>query len=144
MPVRHHFFRPDLGEARADEDYFALRCSCGRPGEGPYHPEADVFETAEGLVARFAVPGCRPEELELRLVGSTLRLLGNRRDGCPRRKKRFHQMEIHYGSFERSLPLPAPVDARGAEARYQDGMLEVFLPRARRASKRTLLIEIRL
>lgn len=125
---RHLFFaHPGDDRQEIDEDLLALRCACSHAG--PYHPPADLFETEDGTIARFEVAGCRAESLRLQLNDTVLRLIGRRRDACPHAKKSYLQMEIHYGTFERSLTLPRRVDPARVTACCRDGLLEVFLPK---------------
>jgi HSP20 family protein len=115
---------------------------CGSVSCGGWEPPADLFETQDGVIARFEIAGIRPEDLELRVAGGELHLRGVRREYCERKKKAYRQMEIRYGVFERSLILPCAVAASGAAARYSQGMLEVFLPRARRRTTGLVLLKI--
>ena len=49
-------------------------------GSGPWHPPADLIETADGLLARFELAGVAQEDIEIRVVSHTLHLRGVRRD----------------------------------------------------------------
>ena len=56
----------------------------------------------------------------------------------------YHQMEIEYGVFEREVRLPAAVDVRRASAAVTGGLLTITLPLARRATKVTVPVELRI
>jgi HSP20 family protein len=131
---------PKSEESDIVEDFFGK--DGGRPAHGPWHPPADVFETKDGVVARFEVAGANPKDLHLRLTGTSLQLLGNRQDSCSKQKKVYHQMEINYGNFERTLILPCHVNSKKAEANYKDGILEVFIPRSKQPFTGLLIIDI--
>jgi HSP20 family protein len=92
-----------------------------------FRPAADFYETPRGLVLRMEVGGLAKEELSLALAGQELVIRGRRRP--PEGISRFLHLEIGFGTFERSFLLPVPIDPQGVEAHYQDGMLEVHLPR---------------
>jgi HSP20 family protein len=73
--------------------------------------------------------GIDPAEVELLVTGRELVVTGERRRPAPD-GARYQQMEIDYGSFERSVALPTDVDVERAEARYERGLLVVTLPLA--------------
>lgn len=94
-------------------------------------PATDVYETAEAVVILMELAGIRDEEVEIELQGDRLVLRGQRADRRSPGQRRYAQMEICYGPFERVLPLPAPVNAEGAQTRYDDGFLEIVLPKVK-------------
>ncbi|MHC4871687.1 MAG: Hsp20/alpha crystallin family protein [Planctomycetota bacterium] len=140
---RHHFFAQITEDSDIVEDFFGMRNSSGTPAHGPWHPPVDVFETADGIVVRFEVAGLAPQDLSVRVVGNTLQLKGVRKECCNKEKKVFRQMEIHYGPFERSVPLPCPVITDKGTAEYNDGILEIYLPKGKTARKQVIIIDIK-
>src|SRR5208282_6887146 len=94
-----------------------------------FRPAADFYETAQGLVLRLEVAGIQPESLCLSLAGQELVVEGRRQPPPPEGIRRFIHLEMSFGAFERCFLLPIPVDLQGVRARYQDGILEVHLPR---------------
>jgi len=106
-------------------------------------PAVDVYETADEVVIVVDLPGIADQEVEISVEGRAFTLRGERvaRQGHPGRL--YSQMEICFGPFERVLALPAEVDADGATANYQDGFLEITLPKARRQVSRQVRITLR-
>lgn len=96
-----------------------------------FRPAADFFETGQGLVLRLELSGVAAEDLCLSLSGPELVVQGRRQPLSPKGIRRFMLLEIAFGSFERRFTLPISVDPEGVEARYLDGILEVYLPRKR-------------
>ena len=92
-----------------------------------FRPAADFYETSQGLVLRMEVAGLNKEDLSLALAGQELVVRGRRRP--PQGMSRFFHLEIGFGAFERSFLLPFPVDPQGVQAHYQDGILEILMPR---------------
>jgi HSP20 family molecular chaperone IbpA len=93
-----------------------------------WEPPLDVFETREGLVLQFALPGVRGDQLEVGIEGSVLSVRGTRRHPGEMRDAAIRRLEIPYGRFERRVSLPA--------GRYQlvrnelaDGCLVIALNR---------------
>lgn len=95
----------------------------------PFRPSADLYETTEGLVIRLEIPGAVLEDLGIDLAGQNLIIRGQRRPFPPANVNRVLHYEITYGSFERSFHIPIAINPEGVKARYENGVLEVKLPR---------------
>ena len=111
--------------------------------ELPFRPAADLYETPEGLVLQMEIPGAVREELGIDLAGQELIVRGRRRPLPPANVSRVLHYEISYGSFERSFHIPMAIDPEGVRARYEQGILEVRLPRQHPRSRRIPVREIR-
>lgn len=94
-----------------------------------WQPPTDLYETEDAYVVRVEVAGMREDDFVLKLDGKMLTIRGTRSDTPERRA--YHQMEIRFGEFAIDLELPRPVLATGVEASYQDGFLQVLLPKMR-------------
>jgi HSP20 family protein len=75
--------------------------------------------------------GVDPANVELLLTGRELLIAGERERPAVE-GSRYQQLEIDYGPFKRTVPLPADVDVERAEARYERGLLVITLPLAER------------
>ncbi len=95
-------------------------------------PAADMYETEQALVILVDIAGAKADRLDISLHRDLIRICGFREDPGSRGPRRFHQMEITYGAFERVLQIPAPVDADRAEASCHNGLLRIVLPKAPR------------
>lgn len=119
------------------------------PGGLPYAPPAfappaDVYQTASDVVVVLEVAGLRGEDLDVQIEGRRLAVRGHRhdrREGGARRV--YSTMEIAFGPFERLVLLPADVDAEGATAQYEDGLLKITLPKRPREPGRRVRIVVR-
>src|SRR5262249_23533018 len=95
----------------------------------------DIDETSEALRVKVELAGVRTEDLHVELSGDghTLIVRGVRHDSQDESGDRtaFHQMEVYFGPFERSITLPArpAVDRENVQASYRDGFLIVLLPK---------------
>lgn len=92
-------------------------------------PMCDVSETETEVIVVADLGGVTKKDVAVRVVGNILVLSGVRREPANAPRRRYRQMEISYGPFERSVELPAPVDAESARATYDEGFLEVRLPK---------------
>lgn len=113
-------------------------------------PKTDVYETPDELVVRVEVAGIRRESLHVTLSSDDriLSIRGTRAERFidDRRKVRYYQLEVYFGTFERDVPLPSdvPVDRNKLTATYRDGFLVVTLPKtAEVPTSRTIPVEER-
>ncbi|HLA79499.1 MAG TPA: Hsp20/alpha crystallin family protein [Vicinamibacteria bacterium] len=101
-----------------------------------FSPTADAYETADGFVLQVELPGIQPDDVDLQVDGDQVLLRGERRPTVTGRPERFHRMERPYGHFSRAFRLPQDVDPEGVQARIDDGLLTITLPKARGAKPR--------
>jgi HSP20 family protein len=96
-------------------------------------PAVDMYETDGSVVVLLDLAGIDPDETQVEAEPNRLVVRGRRRErhapvqGAEHRT--YHALEIPYGRFERSLPLPAGLDTAAAQANYRDGLLEITLPK---------------
>ncbi len=88
----------------------------------------DLYETEDAVVARAALPGVDPEDVEISVNDDLLTIKGETKHKEKEEREHFLRRELSYGAFGRSLPLPASVDAEKATAEYEGGVLTITLP----------------
>ena len=93
-------------------------------------PPIEVFEKEDKFVVKAELPGMKEEDIEVSVVGDTLIIKGERRAETEVKEEDYYCCERSYGSFSRLIALPSAVDANKIEASYEDGVLEVSLPKA--------------
>lgn len=125
-------------DRRFDETFF-------QPGRllraGAWGVPVDVYETDSELVVRAPLPGVKPEEVEITVSGDTAMIRGEvRRDESIKREDYIHQ-EWRYGQFARHITLPQAVQADKAEARFENGVLTLTLPKAEGAKVRRVPVK---
>lgn len=123
-------------------DFYATRRSLRGHYRDIWEPPTDVYETDEHIVIKVSIPGVKPDEVAVECNGEVLTICGVRRGPDAGVVRTYHQMEIRNGYFERRIVLRIPFDPRGATARYEDGFLYVFLPRATESVRHVLSIRL--
>ena len=93
-------------------------------------PAIEVFEKEDKFVVKAELPGMKEEDIDVSVVGDTLTIRGERKAESEVKEEDYYCCERSYGSFSRSIALPSSVDAKKIEASYEDGVLEVSLPKA--------------
>ena len=94
-----------------------------------WSPQIDVLETPEAFMILAEVSGLKKEEIQVTVKRNLVYLAGKRQRPDLANAVRYLQMEIEYGSFERTFEMPALIDESSIEAQYKDGLLTVILPK---------------
>ena len=104
----------------------------------------DVYETDENLVVEASMPGTKPEEVDISVVGNTLTIKAEREEQREKKEEgRYYFRERRYGAFQRSVGLPVDVDADKAEATFKDGVLKLSLPKAEEAKPKRIQVQVK-
>ena len=99
-----------------------------RSGMQAWSPAIEVKQQGNDLVVCAELPGMKPEEVQVELHQNELVIQGERRQEESSTQGGIHRTERRYGRFYRAIPLPEGVNAEQAQARFQNGMLEVTVP----------------
>lgn len=99
--------------------------------EQTWRPQMDIYETPEEIIVIGEISGVLKEDLVVELDQSAVRVCGRRREIPHVPGMRYHLAEIAYGSFERILLLPVPIDLEKVTASYTNGLLKVTMPKKR-------------
>jgi len=103
--------------------------------ESPDFPQwallaGECWETAHSVIVRVELPGMRKEDIDVSIHAGRVRIRGEKRSsGEEEETRHYFLMERAFGRFERTIPLPANIDAAQAEVSYQDGIITVILPK---------------
>jgi HSP20 family protein len=111
-----------------------------RPGEGEraYRLPLDAYVTPDEIVIVANMPGVKPENVEITLEGDTLTIKGER--PVPMENVDYVLQERPYGLFQRTLNINIPVDPEKAEAKYENGMLILTVPKAEASKPKTIQV----
>ena len=94
------------------------------------YPAMNVWTNEDGLIITAEVPGVKPEDIDISVVGDTLTLSGSRKPDELKEDSRYHRQERGYGDFTRSIQLPFLANVKKVEATFQNGVLNITMPRA--------------
>jgi HSP20 family protein len=123
------------------EDFFGPRGWGLRPWEGEWAPVVDVSETGDQIVVKAEIPGIDPKEINITLTGDVLTLKGEKKSEREETKENYHLVERSYGSFSRSLTLPAAVNADKIDAKYEKGVLTVTCPKKEKVKPKAIEVK---
>lgn len=104
-------------------------------------PAIDLYQDANEVVVKAALPGMKPEDVQISVVGDTLTLRGEFKEESEKKEATYHIREHRQGSFERTVRLPAEVQTDKAHADFKNGVLTVALPKAEDVKPKTISIK---
>ena len=95
-----------------------------------WYPAADVYQSEEGWLVKVELAGVSAEDVEIDVQGDTLYIAGCRKDRSCAGGSTYHQMEITYSSFEKTLNFPASIEGAKIEHNFENGLLIIHLKKA--------------
>jgi len=128
----------ELGELRHRFDRMFDEWLDGR--ERAWTPAIDVVREDGHLVLRADLPGIKPEEVKIEVEDDILTVSGEHQESKEEKDKNYVRRERRYGSFSRSMALPAGVDAKKIKAQTHNGVVEVTIPLPAPAAKEAITI----
>jgi HSP20 family protein len=116
-----------------------------RPGTTPTQSALvalplDVCETEQAFVVKAALPGVKPDDVQITVHGDTLTIRGESKTEEDKKGEHWHLRERRYGTFHRSLTLATAVNSDKAHADFDLGVLTLTLPKAESAKPRQIKV----
>jgi len=96
-------------------------------------PAVNITEDKDNYEVALAVPGVKKSDIKIDVQGNMLTISSEKEETKEEKDKRFTRKEYNYTSFSRSFTLPDEVKQEKIEARYEDGILKLTLPRKEEA-----------
>ena len=106
-----------------------------------WSPPLDVYEDKDSFTVLLDLPGLKRQDIEITLREQDLAISGERRAEQNKGEQGF-RAERFYGGFQRTVKLPAQVEANNVKASYQDGILKVVLPKAEAAKPKQIAVSV--
>jgi HSP20 family protein len=119
----------DLEELRRTFDDFWPMIRRFPMGAVEYIPAIDMYEKDNKYMVKVELPGLKEEDVDVSVVGDRLTIKGEKKTESEVKEEDYYRSERTYGSFFRSLDLPADADCEKIEANYENGVLEVAIPK---------------
>lgn len=98
----------------------------------------DLIERDDTLIVRAEVPGIEPQDLDVDVTREVVTIRGQRREEARESRENYLRSEISRSEIHRRIELPVPVDPDRANARCENGVLEITLPKVEAARPRRL------
>lgn len=104
-------------------------------------PRMDLRETEDAYVLEADLPGVKREDIDVSLLNDVVTVRGERKQEQEREADGWHWFERSHGSFERSVQLPRGIDAASVNARLDNGVLKVTIPKAESAKRKQIEVQ---
>ena len=103
-------------------------------------PALDISERKDAYLVMVELPGVEPDDLQITMEEGLLTIQGERQFDQESSEQQFHRVERRYGAFRRSITLPAQVQAEQIEATFDNGVLEIVVPKAEEAKPKRIQV----
>lgn len=104
----------------------------------------DMYERQDELVIRASMPGANPDDVEISVTGDSLTLRATIHSEVETEEStrwNWYMQEMEHGQFTRTVSLPFPVSSDGAEARFENGVLHLTLPKSEEAKPKRIQVQ---
>jgi HSP20 family protein len=109
---------------------------------GTWAPAVDIYETGEAYAVEAELPGIDPEDIDVSVDEGVLNLRGERNLEKEVKEENYHRVERAYGMFQRSIRLPADVDAGNVKASYDSGLLRITVPKTEQEKPKSIPVTV--
>lgn len=104
-------------------------------------PKVDIIDQKTSLLVRAELPGMKKENIDISVSDTSVTLTGESKEEQKEEKDNYYRREISSKSFSRTLSLPCEVQSKDAKASFENGVLQITLPKAEKAKAQSLKIE---
>lgn len=98
-------------------------------------PAVNITEHKDEYKVELAVPGMKKDDFKIDVNGNMLTISSEKEENKEEKNKKFTRKEYNYSSFSRSFTLPEEINREKIDAKYEDGLLKIALPRKEGAKK---------
>ena len=103
-------------------------------------PLVNLSEDKENYYVRAELPGVKGDELDIQVTGKNLAISGERKIAAEEEGARYHRREREAGTFSRMIGLPGDINRDNVDAKLEDGILTVVVPKAEIAKPKQITV----
>jgi HSP20 family protein len=113
-------------------------------GEGPREttPAIDLYATPEAVIAKVALPGVKPEDVDITVTDDLVTVTGSFEEETEKTEAGYVHKELSRGAFSRTFAIPTAVDTETAKASFKDGLLTLTLPKTEEVKPKHIKVEL--
>ena len=104
-------------------------------------PSCDVEEEGNRYLLKFDLPGVAKDQVKVEVNGDQLTVRAERKEEKKSESKRKYLSEVYYGSYVRSFTLPGPVEEKNVDAKFENGVLTVVIPKTEALKAKQITIQ---
>jgi HSP20 family protein len=98
---------------------------CVRSATARWEPNTDIFENEQYVIIRLELAGVDKERVGIKLSNGRIVVCGHRRNNLPGIQNRYHQLELQYGSFSKTITIPESLIHNDITAKFENGILDI-------------------
>ena len=110
---------------------------------GSWVPAIDVIDNRDHYLVRADLPGVSKDDIEVDVSDGTLTIKGEKKRETKEEGDNYIRVERTYGTFVRSFTLPDDVDSDKIKASYENGVLELVIPKKEEAKPKKIKVEVK-
>jgi HSP20 family protein len=107
-----------------------------------FTPPAEFEETEDTYHLKLEVPGMDPKDINIEAASESISISGERTSESKTNENGIFRTEFRYGKFQRILPLPGRIDHQNVSASYNNGVLELTLPKAEEEKNKVVKVNL--
>lgn len=107
-----------------------------------FMPSAEMDETDQEIHLKFELPGLDAKDLDIEVSEDAVCIRGERKTEIEAESEGMVRSEFHYGKFERVIPMPSPIKTDNVQAEYNNGVLNLTLPKSEEGTKKAIKVEV--
>ena len=105
-------------------------------------PKVDLYEKEGKIIAEVAVPGLKPEEINVEVEDNFLKIEGKKEEKKEEEKKGYYRKEISTGFFRRIIPLPEEIKKESVQATLDDGILRIVMEKVKKEKPKGIKVKV--
>ena len=102
---------------------------------------ADIWEEDNNIFVKMAMPGIKKEDIKISVTGDSITVEGNSKEESEKKDKKYFLKTFQTSSYSQSFNLPTNVNPDDVEAKFEDGVLTVRLPKVKEAQAKQITIK---
>lgn len=107
-----------------------------------WNPAVDIVENNDAYVLHAELPGMNKNDVKITLENNILTIRGEKKNETEEKENGYHRLERSYGSFERSFTIPGMIKQEDIDAKYNNGILSLTLPKAEEAKPKFIDVKV--
>jgi HSP20 family protein len=111
------------------------------PENGDGYMAMDVHQTDDAIIVTSAMPGVKPDDVDIAITGETVTIKGETRQEEEVKEDNYLLKERQYGTYSRTLQMPVQIQGDKAEATFEDGILTLTLPKAEEVKPKQIKVQ---
>ncbi len=105
-----------------------------------WRPNVDIIDNEDSYELKAELPGLKKKDINISVEDGILKLSGEKKTEDEKKEINYHLRESYYGKFERSFRLPKDAEHDKIKAEFNDGVLEVYIPKSEKAKPKQISV----